>query len=116
MRDTRQSKEYFDQYIQVANDNIKLFDEKFNLLSRGIEVEGNLDLLSHFAFQARFERILARYSRGDEATEIKEDFIESITSFENLIAITSDSFTLKYLSLAPLLILMITINKVYMLC
>lgn len=103
MRDQLQTKEYFTQFILESQNRFHNADSKIQSLLEGEKVQGNLSILRHTAFQSRFETLLAKYSRGDDISEIKENYLLGISSFENKYTSGNYSNYLQYIALSTLL-------------
>lgn len=77
-RETFKEPEYFDKLIQSTEGWLVKFREK--IADPGTDAEHRAQL-RHSVFRNELELLIARYSRGDAISELKQSFLRVVTSF-----------------------------------
>lgn len=101
MRDQLKNNDYFELFIS------KQFQRLSNFETRLLDIEALdekiIKNIKHAIFKISFEILLARYSKGDDLTLLKEDYIKSIPKFKAVFSEIIDVNILQFIALSVLL-------------
>jgi len=78
MRDTLKTKEYFDTFILEELEDIQMFEDS---LEKGEIEKDRIDSIKDEILQIKVGIIIAKYSRGDSISTIKQEFEDMIDLF-----------------------------------
>ncbi|WP_418968684.1 PoNe immunity protein domain-containing protein [Alloscardovia omnicolens] len=101
IRDQLKDNSYFDSFISKQYQRLSMFESR--LLDNKALNEKVIKNIRYATFNISFQIIVARYSRGDSLTVIKEDYIKSIPKFKAVFSEIIDMNTLQFIALSVLL-------------
>lgn len=101
MRDKLKSKEYFDLFISRRYESIERMEKKLPEIDKSkIKIIENI---KYGNFKNSIEILLAKYSRGDDLELIKEEYINFISRFKEILSDETSDTELNFISLGILL-------------